>query len=319
MKEKRIKPLDFSRVKTYPLKTRKNLVKKENFAQPPSEPATFADFFSSLPEILASSDLRKLVKKILEARNKGKPVIWAMGAHLIKVGLTPYLIKLMDKGFIDFIALNGAGVIHDVEVALIGETSEDVGQSLQDGSFGFARETGELINGAILEAKEKGWGFGEAVIKKLDDERPPFSSLSLLLGARQRNIPVTVHVAIGTDIVHTHPNVNGEALGRASLRDFQLFCAAVKELNGGGVYLNIGSAVLLPEVFLKALTVARNLGYKVEKFTTANFDFQFQYRPKQNVVARPTAEKGSEGYYFLGHHEILIPLLAQALIESLLE
>ncbi len=317
MKKKKIKPLDFSRVKTYPLKTRKNLVKKENFAQPPLEPATFADFFSSLPEILATRDLRKLVQKILLARHKGKPVIWAMGAHLIKVGLTPYLIKLMDKGFVDFVALNGAGVIHDVEVALIGETSEDVSQSLQDGSFGFARETGELINSALLEAKEKGWGYGEAVIKKLENEKPPFSDLSLLLAAGQRGIPVTVHVAIGTDIVHTHPSVNGEALGKASLLDFQLFCGAVKELNDGGVYLNIGSAVLLPEVFLKALTVVRNLGYEVEKFTTANFDFQLHYRPKQNVVARPTLKKGSEGYYFVGHHEILLPLLAQALIEGI--
>ncbi len=317
MKKKQFKPLDFSRVKTYPLKTRKNLVKIEDFARPPSEPATFADFFSSLPEILASCDLRKLVKKILEARSKNKPLIWAMGAHFIKVGLTPYLIKLIDKGFVDFIALNGAGVIHDVEVALIGETSEDVGQSLQDGSFGFAQETGELINQALLESKEERGGFGEAVIKKLAKEKPPFSSSSLLLAAGQRGIPVTVHVAIGTDIIHTHPNVDGEALGRASLLDFQLFCGAIKELNNGGVYLNIGSAVILPEVFLKALTLVRNLGYEVEQFTTANFDFQLQYRPKQNVVARPTAKEGSEGYYFVGHHEILIPLLAQALVEEI--
>lgn len=317
MKKKKIEPLDFSQVKTYPLKNRKNLVRKENFAKPPSEPATFAQFFSSLPEILASDNLRKIVRKILAAKVKGKPVVWGMGAHVIKVGLTPYLIRLMDKGFISFIALNGAGIIHDVEVALIGETSEDVGESLRNGSFGFARETGELINGALLEAKENGWGFGEAVIKKLKETKPPFSDFSLLLAAGEKNIPVTVHVAIGTDIIHTHPSVDGEALGKASLLDFKLFCGAVKELNGGGVYLNIGSAVLLPEVFLKALTVVRNLGYEVENFTTANFDFQLHYRPKQNVVARPTAKEGSEGYYFVGHHEILLPILAQALIEEL--
>lgn len=315
--KKKIKPLSFSKVKTYPLKTRKNLVRVENFARPSGDKADFAEFFTSLPGILASRDLKRLVRKILDAREREKPVIWGLGAHFIKVGLNPYLIKLIEKGFVSLIALNGAGVIHDVEIALIGETSEDVGKSLQEGSFGFARETGELINGSLLKGKKEGWGFGQAVMNGLKETNPPFASFSLLWFASQKGIPVTVHVAIGTDIIHTHPSVDGEALGKASLIDFQIFCGAVKELNEGGVYLNIGSAVLLPEVFLKALTVARNLGFRVEKFTTASFDFQLQYRPRQNVVARPTAEKGSEGYYFLGHHEFLIPLLAQALIEEL--
>ncbi len=316
MKKKEIKPLDFSRVRTYPLKTRKNLVRKEDFARPSGKKISFAEFFTSLPEILASRDLKRLVKKILIAREKNKPIIWGMGAHVFKVGLTPYLIKLMEKGLVSLVALNGAGVIHDVEIALIGETSEDVGESLRDGSFGFAQETGKLINTSLLKGKEKGWGFGEAVMEGLQKSNPPFASYSLLCAASEKGIPVTVHIAIGTDIIHTHPGVDGEALGKASLLDFQLFCGAVKELNEGGVYLNIGSAVLLPEVFLKALTVVRNLGYKVEKFTTANFDFQLQYRARQNVVARPTVEEGSEGYYFIGHHEILIPILSQALIEE---
>jgi hypothetical protein len=315
--KRRFEPIDLKSVRTYPLASRRNLVKKEDFATTPLKTTSITDFLTSLPDILAGKAFKELVKATGQAFKKGKPVIWAMGAHPIKVGLNPVLINLMKKGLISLLALNGAGIVHDVEIALVGETSEDVQEGLIDGSFGFAKETGELINEAVKEGAKKDLGFGESVSQRLLAAKTSHQEVSLLYNAAKLGVPVTVHVALGTDIVHTHPCADGGAIGEASLLDFRILASAVKELNNGGVYFNIGSAVLLPEVFLKALTLVRNLGYEVENFTTANFDFKEHYRPLQNVVKRPTAKPGSRGFSFIGHHEIMIPLLAQALLEEM--
>lgn len=314
---RKFKPIDLKKVRTYPLASRRNLVKKDDFAVAPSKASSITDFIASLPNILAGRAFKELIKLTGDAFRKGKPVVWAMGAHPIKVGLNPVLIDLMERGLISLLALNGAGVVHDVEAALIGETSEDVQKGLKDGSFGFAQETGELINESVEEGARQGLGLGESVSRRLLDEKPPHHSVSLLYNAARLGISVTVHVALGTDIIHTHPGVDGGATGKASLIDFRILASAVKDLNDGGVYFNIGSAVLLPEVFLKALTLVRNLGYEVEKFTTVNFDFKEHYRPLQNVVKRPTAKPGSKGFSFIGHHEIMMPLLARALLEEI--
>lgn len=311
--------IDLSKVKTYPIKDRPNLVKIKNFAKvmPVGQPSglSFSQFIDSLPDILIGSDLRKLINAIHQAYCQKKPVIWAFGAHVLKCGLSPIIIELMKEGVITAIALNGAGMIHDFEIALIGETSEDVSTSLSDGSFGMAAETGALINEAIVNGAKQEMGIGQAVGKMIATQKFPYGEYSILSQGFELKIPVTVHVAIGTDIIHQHPNACGEAIGKSGMLDFRIFTRQVANLDGG-VYLNIGSAVILPEVFLKALTIARNLGNKVEDFVTANFDMFPQYRPMTNVVKRPTSKTG-RGYSFIGHHEIMIPLLAFGVLEGI--
>ncbi len=306
--------IDLSQVKTYPVQQRHSKVHREEIAQPFRRGEFFETFYHSLPNILAAKDLRELVQRILAARENGKPIIVMMGAHVIKVGLSPVLIDLMRKGFITCLAMNGAGVVHDSELALLGQTSEEVAEGLADGTFGMARETGEFINHAVIQGRANDLGFGEAVGEAITKIKTEGAKLSLLATALELNIPATVHVAIGTDIIHQHPSADGAAYGELSFRDFKIFTAQVAQINEGGVVLNFGSNVLMPEVFLKALTIARNVAPPVNNFFTANFDMFNHYRPRVNVVQRPTMQ-GGKGYNFIGHHEIMIPLLAAALKE----
>lgn len=315
MPDEKIK-IDLEKLKTYPLSKRKCKVSYQDFAKAPLKGASFSDFYESIPKILAGNDFRDVVNAIVSASKKDKPVIFMMGAHVIKCGLNPVIIELLKKKIITSIALNGAGAIHDFEVALIGKTSEDVEASLEDGSFGMARETALYINGAIGEAVEKDITIGQAIGEVIDEEKLPFRNLSILYNAVKEKTPVTVHITIGADIVHQHPSCDGAKLGEASLADFHRFIEVVSELGDGGVVLNIGSAVVLPEVFLKAVNVARNVGYKVNNFTSCNFDMIRHYRPQENVVHRPVAS-GGKGYTIVGHHELMIPLLAQAVIERM--
>ena len=309
-------PLDLGGVHTYPLASRKSKVTLADFARPHAPGGTLAAFLDSLPRILGAEHLRALVGDVLRARSLGKPVLWGLGAHVLKVGLSPLLVDLMDRGLVGGIALNGAGIVHDFELAVAGQTSEDVEDALGTGAFGMARETGEEINRAMVEGDADGLGLGAALGRYLDRQGPPHLEVSLLAAAWRRGLPATVHVAIGTDIVHMHPACDPSALGRSSHLDFRILAGQVARLGGGGVYLNVGSAVLLPEVFLKAVTLARNLGHELTDFTTANLDFIQSYRPNTNVVQRPTRGVG-RGYSLTGHHEILVPLLAAALIEGL--
>jgi hypothetical protein len=269
-------------------------------------------FIRNLPNFLAARDFREFLTLLRNARKRRRAIIAAMGAHVLKVGLSPVLIDLMNDGWINAIALNGAGVIHDFEIALSGRTSEDVESQIKKGRFGTARETGEMLNEAIRQGAEKGLGMGEAVGRMIARSKLPYKRFSLIGSAYRQGIPVTVHVAIGTDTIHFHPQADGEAMGKTSLEDFFLFSGLVRGLDGGGVFMNIGSAVILPEVFLKAVSLVRNKGYRLENFSTAVFDFLHHYRPDQNVVRRPLGKKG-RGFYFIGPHEILIPLLAAAL------
>jgi len=269
-------------------------------------------FIRNLPNFLAARDFREFLCLLENARKRRKAIIAAMGAHVLKVGLSPVLIDLMKNGWISAVALNGAGVIHDFEIALCGRTSEDVKSQVKKGRFGMARETGEMLNEAIRQGAEKGLGMGKAVGRMIARSKLPYKRFSLIGSAYRHGIPVTVHVAIGTDTIHFHPQADGEALGKTSLKDFFLFSGLVRRLDGGGVFMNIGSAVILPEVFLKAVSLVRNKGYRLENFSTAVFDFLHHYRPDQNVVRRPLGKKG-KGFYFIGPHEILIPLLAAAL------
>ena len=296
-------------IKTYPFSKRKNKVKIADFATVFDPGTEFKEFVDSLPHILVGEDFRILVAKILEAAKKGKPVVTMMGAHVIKCGLGPVLIDLMNRGIISHIALNGGGSIHDFEIARWGQTSEDVAQGLQDGSFGMAEETGKLLNQAVCQGKKEGLGYGETLGRNL--QQAPHADKSLLAAGYRLRIPVTVHVALGTDIVHQHPSASGSAIGETSYRDFRIFAHTISRIGDGGVVLNLGSAVILPEVFLKALTVVRNLGCEVERFTTANFDMIQHYRQQVNVLLRPT-QSGGQAFGFTGHHEIMIPLLAAA-------
>ena len=308
-------PLDLSRVRTYPLADRKSKVSLADFAKPHVRGASLAEFLGTLPGILGGETLRAIVEQVLRARSAGRPIVWGLGAHVLKVGLSPILIDLMEKRLLTGIALNGAGIIHDFELAVAGQTSEDVAEGLGAGEFGMARETGEEINRAIVAGDRDGLGLGAALGRYLDQARPPHLGVSLLAAAHRLGLPATVHVAMGTDIVHMHPACDPAATGRASHLDFRLFAAQVARLAGGGVYLNVGSAVLLPEVFLKAVTLARNLGHELRDFTTVNLDFIQSYRPNTNVVQRPTKGAG-RGYSLTGHHELLVPLLAAALVEG---
>jgi hypothetical protein len=309
-------PVDLSRVQTVPLKSRGNKVALERFGRPPQSGRSCADFVDALPGILAASSFRKVVNAIVTARRNGRPVIMGLGAHVIKCGLSPILIDLMQRGVITALAMNGSGAIHDFEIALIGETSEDVAAGLKDGTFGMVRETGEWMNQAIRRSLEQPeMGLGALLADQLLKLNAPHQEYSLLAAGHRLRIPVTVHVGIGTDIIHMHPSADGAAIGRASFNDFRLFAAVVSELSGG-VYLNLGSAVILPEVFLKAFTVAQNLGAHLHDFVTVNMDMLTHYRPSENVVRRP-ATVGGDGYTIVGHHEIMVPLLAQAVVDGM--
>jgi len=309
--------IDLSKVKTYPIKNRKNLVKIEDFAKVIlTKEATFRQFIDSLPNILVGADLKNFIQAISHAYTQKRCILWAFGAHVIKCGLSPIIIELMKKGVVSAIALNGAGIIHDFEIALTGQTSEDVSENLSDGSFGMAFETGAFINEAIKEGAKNNIGIGMAVGRMISSQKLKYREYSLLYQGLELHIPITAHIAIGTDIIHQHPNVSGEAIGKGSMIDFRIFTHQVTKLGQGGVFLNIGSAVIIPEVFLKALTIARNLGYQIEDFTTANFDMIMHYRPMTNVVKRPI-QKGGKGYVFIGHHEIMIPLLAFLILDEI--
>lgn len=312
MKRKKIRPVSPEKLKTYSLLSRKSKVNIDQFALVFDPDKDFGHFLASIPNVLAGKDFKKLVSLMKEAKRKDRAIIFALGGHVIKVGLSPIIIDLMEKNWITGLALNGSGIIHDFEIAYAGHTSEEVEKQIKEGQFGMARETGEMLNKAINSGAEKGLGMGEAVGSMLANSDFPHLKLSLLWNAQRLGIPVTVHVAVGTDTIHFHPHVKGEAIGKTSLQDFFLFCALVEKLEGGGVYLNIGSAVMLPEVFLKALSFGRNRGKKIQDFTTAVFDFIHHYRPYQNVINRPLANKG-KGFYFIGHHEFLIPLLSASL------
>jgi Deoxyhypusine synthase len=305
---------DLSGIKTYPLKSRKSKVTASDFARPANRATTVGEFVDSLPDILAAADLKKIVAAITTAKRTGGGVMWGLGAHVIKTGLGPVIVDLMRRGFVSAIATNGAAVIHDFEIALAGSTSEDVDEALGPGQFGMADETGRLLNGAINQGVAEGLGLGQAVSRFLHAREPQFAKSSVFAEAARLEIPVTVHVAIGTDITHMHPAASGSALGEGSLRDFRYFVANVSRLEHG-VYLNCGSAVVLPEVFLKAIALVRNRGTRLEHLSTVNLDFVRSYRPETNVVRRPVAGASGHGYSLVGHHELLIPLLAAALIE----
>jgi hypothetical protein len=305
---------DLSGVRTYPLASRESKVNATDFAQPVQSGGTVASFLDALPNVLAAADLKAIVAAIVDAKRNGGGVLWGIGAHVIKTGLAPVLIDLMERGFVSGVATNGATVIHDFEVALGGSTSEDVDQALGPGQFGMADETGRLLNGAINDGVAAGLGIGQSVARFLHDRQPQHAKSSVLAAAARLDIPVTVHVAIGTDIIHMHPAASGAALGEGSLRDFRYLVASIARLERG-VYLNCGSAVILPEVFLKGVALARNQGAALAGLTTVNMDFARMYRPQTNVVTRPTAGIGT-GYTLIGHHEIMIPLLAAALIEQ---
>lgn len=311
----RSRRVDLKNIKTIPLNARKCKVAIADFAKTAHKGASFKSFYESLPRILVSQDFRSLVDAIVRAHSRKKMVMVMMGAHVIKCGLSPLIIDLMKKGVIKAVALNGAGVIHDTEIAMIGRTSEDVGEGILDGTFGMAQETASFINEAINRGFNNGIGLGEAVGSRIVKDKLPHRALSILASGCELDIPVTAHVAIGTDIIHQHPSANGEAIGEGSLLDFKTFIYSVSNL-ANGVAMNFGSAVILPEVFLKAVTVARNLGFKLDDFTTANFDMINQYRPRQNILSRPTS-KGGRGFNIIGHHELMIPLLYNAVIEHI--
>ncbi|MBI4972204.1 MAG: deoxyhypusine synthase family protein [Candidatus Omnitrophica bacterium] len=287
-----------------------------DFAQIPRKGMSFSSFYNSLPNILKARELREIAQAITRAHKLKKSVIFMAGAHVIKCGLSPVLIELFRQKVITCLCLNGAGIIHDFEIALQGETSEDVGEALEHGRFGMGRETAEFINQAAASGVARGLGLGEAVASSISAAKLRYKKLSLLFQAYKYKIPVCVFVAIGTDIIHQHPSFDAGMTAEGSRFDFHRLSEETIGLNNGGVVLNFGSAVMLPEVFLKALNLARNLGYKVKNFTTANFDMIYHYRPLQNVVLRPTQRSG-KGYYVVGHHEIMLPLLAQAVIEKL--
>ena len=308
-------PLDFDRIRTYPLRERDNKVHLNELARVWQRGGSFGQFIDSLPKILVGNDFRAIVDATVAAVRNHRPVIVMMGAHPIKCGLNPILIDLMRRGVVNAVAFNGAGAIHDFELALIGETSEDVQRGLDDGSFGMIDETGRLMNAALADGVKQGIGAGRALGEAIVKGTFAKKELSILHQGVVSDAPVTVHIAIGTDIIHQHPSTDGGVLGESTYLDFQKFAAVVAKLEGG-VALNIGSAVIMPEVFLKALTIARNLGHTVDNFTTATFDMNRHYRPTENVVRRPT-HKGGRGFYIIGHHELLVPLWAAATLEQL--
>jgi hypothetical protein len=312
---KKYRPLSLKSVKTYSITGRKSKVSLSSFAVPHVKGDKLRTFLDKLPDILAVKNFRSVVKAIVTSRQNNRPVILGMGAHSIKVGLSPVIIDLIQKNVITALATNGACIIHDFELSFIGHTSEDVGKELCKGTFGMAKQTGRYINMAIKNGVEKGYGIGRSIGEMIYKGRFRFKRKSIFAAAYEIDIPSTVHVAVGTDIIHMHPDADGSAIGEGSFRDFRLFSSVVSDLEGG-VYINLGSAVIMPEVFLKALTIARNIGKKVEDITTVNMDFIQHYRPMENVLRRPTIRKGS-AYALTGHHEIMFPLLAAAVIEKI--
>ena len=311
---KGLEPISLDEVKTYPLASRQSKVTVADFAVPSTEKSSLNDYLNSLPNILAVQTLRDLAKQIRRARTLHKPVIWGIGGHVIKTGLGPIIIDLMRRGFVTAIAANGSVLVHDAEIAMAGSTSEDVDATLGAGGFGGAEETGRLLNNAARDGAREGTGLGEAVGRALTALTPKHLDASLLCAAFAGRVPFTAHLTIGGDIAHFHPSADGAALGATSFVDFRLLAELVRRMDGGGVYLNIGSAVTLPEVFLKCVTLVRNLGHDLNDITTANFDFIQSYRPLTNVVRRPTADGAGRGYAITGHHELTIPLLAAELI-----
>jgi hypothetical protein len=314
---KKLEPLSLDGITTYSLTERHSKVSQADFGAPWKKGGSFKEFVARLPRILAGETLREVAAAWVKARRAERQVLLGMGAHPIKVGLSPVLIDLMRRGLITGVALNGAGIIHDAEVAMVGRTSEDVDEVLGCGAFGMAKETAEFLNAAIAWGGQNGLGLGEAVGRQLIESSFPHQDLSLVATARALEVPLTVHVAVGTDIIHLHPSVAPEALGTTTHQDFRLFAALVSNLDNG-VFINLGSAVIIPEVFLKAITLARNLGHKVAPLTTVNLDFMQHYRPLTNVVRRPTARVGL-GYALTGHHELMFPLLAALVIEEMEE
>jgi hypothetical protein len=309
-----LKPLELDQVKTYPLASRTSKVKLDDFARALSDDASLWAFLESLPDVLAASSLRKLAGRMRRARDFGKPIIWGMGGHVIKTGLAPLIIDLMKRGYVSAIAGNGSVLVHDAEIAMIGSTSEDVDATLGEGMFGGADETGRLLNSAALQGAADQIGLGEAVGRSLVAMKPQYQNYSLLCAAYEARVPFTIHLTIGGDIAHFHPTANGASLGATTHTDFKLLAELVRRMDDGGVYLNIGSAVVLPEVFLKCVTLVRNLGHPLSGITTANFDFIQSYRPQTNVVRRPTEKGTGQGFSITGHHELTIPLLAAMLI-----
>ncbi len=310
-------PIDLSRVTTYPIAERRNKVSLANdFAGDITAGMSVAGLLAALPNQLGGENLNAVINAVVAARRKDKPVVVALGGHVIKCGLQPVLRRLIEAGAITAVAMNGSATIHDYEISLIGETSEDVGAVLHCGTFGMAEETGRDINLALKEGVAEGIGYGEALGRFINANNNPHRQFSLLGVCQEKGIPATVHVAVGTDIIHQHPDCDGAALGQATFTDFRLFTSVVSTLGGGGVFINIGSAVIMPEVFLKALSIAQNMGYHVDGFTTANFDMTQHYRPLQNVVKRPTAGD-SRGLTITGHHEIMIPLLAAGILDRM--
>jgi hypothetical protein len=309
-----LKPLELHAVKTYPLASRPSKVSLDDFAHLVQTDSSLKDFLASLPNILAVQNLRAIAARMRRARELRKPIIWGIGGHVIKTGLGPVVIDLMKRGFVTAIAANGSVLVHDSEIAMVGSTSEDVDATLGEGAFGGADETGKLLNRSAREGAREGIGLGEATGRALLALNPKHAGYSLLCAAYQARAPFTVHLTIGGDIGHFHPESDGAALGATSHTDFRLLAELVRRMDGGGVYLNVGSAVTLPEVFLKAVTLVRNLGNQLSDITTANFDFIQSYRPLTNVVRRPNADGAGRGFSITGHHELTIPLLAAELI-----
>lgn len=309
-----IEPIDLDRIHTYELASRPSKVTVDDFAVPPTAEDSIGEFLKKLPNILAVRSLRDLAEQIRRARDLGKPIIWGFGGHVVKTGLAPIVIDLMRRGYVTALAGNGSVLVHDAEIAMVGFTSEDVDATLGKGDFGAAKETGEILNAAAKAGRLDGIGLGEAMGRAVTAFDPPYAEKSMICEAYKRRIPFTAHLTIGADIGHFHPSADGADLGAASHTDFRLICSLVKDMNGGGVYINYGSAVVMPEIFLKAVTVVRNLGHDLADITTANFDFVQRYRPMTNVVHRPTANGAGRGYSITGHHELTMPLLAAQIL-----
>jgi deoxyhypusine synthase len=311
-----LRPFELDKVKTYPLASRTSKVKLDDFARAVGSEASLGEFLASLPNVLAVQSLRQIVERMRRARELQKPIIWGIGGHVIKTGLAPVIIDLLNHGFVSAIAANGSVLVHDAEIAMIGSTSEDVDATLSEGVFGGADETGRLLNNAARDGATDRIGLGEAVGRGLTAMTPRHKDYSLLCAAYDAKVPFTVHLTIGGDITHFHPSADGASLGATTQTDFRLLAEIVRRMDRGGVYLNVGSAVVLPEVFLKCVTLVRNLGHPLSDITTANFDFIQSYRPQTNVVRRPTEKGAGAGFSVTGHHELTIPLLAAMLLAS---
>lgn len=312
--EKKSKPINPQKIKTIHLQERPSKVTVQDFGKPYKKGGSVKEFLDILPDTLAARDIKEIAHRVVKAFQNKRPVILGMGAHVIKVGLNPLIIDLINQGIISCITMNGAGAIHDVEIALSGKTSEDVLSGLQRGQFGMAEEAAHIINQAVKTGAENNWGMGESIGKELLHLSAPYAEMSLLAMASKNGTPCTIHVSIGADTIHMHPNFDGAATGKLSHNDFLMFSSLVSQLEGG-VYFNVGSAVILPEVFLKALSLASNLGSRIKNLTTVNMDFIRHYRPSVNVVQRPTTLDG-KGYHLIGHHEIMLPLLVAAILEE---